>query len=115
MRPVDPTKPRLRRWSAGVLSWIVALGTSLSLLWVTPAAAAPNKVGYPTSMAAAGDSITKAYNTGFWPFTDAPRNSWSTGGSVESHYRRILSAEVSIQDRNFNHAVTGAKMVDLLD
>lgn len=114
MRPVDPTRPRLRRWSAGALSWIVVLGTVLTLLVVAPAAAAPNKVGYPNSMAAAGDSITKAYNTGFWPFTDAPRNSWSTGGSIESHYRRILSAEPAIADRNFNHAITGAKIADLL-
>ena len=39
------------------------------------------KVGYPSSMASLGDSITRAYNTGAFPFTDAIANSWSTGTS----------------------------------
>ena len=66
-------------------------------------------------MASLGDSITRAFNTGGVPFTDAPGNSWSTGtrSSVQSHYVRILAVEPAILKRNFNDAVSGAKMVDL--
>jgi lysophospholipase L1-like esterase len=73
------------------------------------------KVGYPSSMASTGDSITRAFNTGFFPFLDAPQNSWSTGTSstVNSHYRRILAANPAISGKNFNDAKSGAKMVDL--
>ena len=44
-----------------------------------------------------------------------PDNSWSTGTrtSVGSHYRRILTAEPAILGRNYNQAVTGAKMAGL--
>lgn len=75
----------------------------------------PNLTGYPNSMASLGDSITRAFNTGGLPFTDAPGNSWSTGtrSSVQSHYVRILAAEPAILERNFNDAESGAKMVDL--
>jgi hypothetical protein len=73
------------------------------------AAQVPNLTGYPNSMAAAGDSITRAYNSGTVPFTDQPGNSWSTGtrGSVRSHYLRILDAEPAISERNFNESVSG--------
>jgi len=66
-------------------------------------------------MASLGDSITRAFNTGGLPFTDAPGNSLSTGtrSSVDSHYSRILAVEPAILDRNFNDAVSGAKMADL--
>lgn len=75
----------------------------------------PNLTGYPNSMASLGDSITRAFNTGGLPFTDAPGNSWSTGTrtSVQSHYMRILAAEPAILERNFNDARSGAKMVHL--
>jgi lysophospholipase L1-like esterase len=75
----------------------------------------PNLTGYPNSMASLGDSITRAFNTGGFPFTDAPGNSWSTGTrtSVQSHYVRILAAEPAILERNFNDAKSGAKMVHL--
>jgi lysophospholipase L1-like esterase len=66
-------------------------------------------------MAATGDSITRAFNAGLLPFTDAPRNSWSTGSRayVWSHYRRILATNWRILGRNFNDARSGAKMRDL--
>jgi lysophospholipase L1-like esterase len=69
----------------------------------------------PDSMAATGDSITRAFNTGLLPYTDAPRNSWSTGSRtyVWSHYRRILAVNWRILGRNFNDARSGAKMRDL--
>ena len=66
-------------------------------------------------MASTGDSITRAFNTGFLPYTDAPRNSWSTGSRtyVRSHYRRILAVNMRILGRNYNDARSGAKMRDL--
>lgn len=69
-------------------------------------------VGYPSSMASTGDSITRAFNTCAFPFVDCPQNSWSTGTSsaVNSHYRRILAANPAISGRNFNDARTGARM-----
>jgi lysophospholipase L1-like esterase len=80
-------------------------------LVVVPAASA----AYPNSMASTGDSITRAYNTGWLPFADWPSNSWSTGSSstVNSHYRRILTANPAIFGRNHNDAQTGANMADL--
>ena len=66
-------------------------------------------------MASTGDSITRAFNTGWLPFADWPSNSWSTGTSatVNSHYRRILAVNPAISGRNFNDADTGADMADL--
>jgi lysophospholipase L1-like esterase len=94
---------------------LAALGlllASAALLLPSPAWAAP---GLPSSMASAGDSITRAYNTGFFPYTDNPSGSWSTGTNttVNSHYLRILSRHPSIKGRNYNDAVSGAKMADL--
>lgn len=70
---------------------------------------------YPSSMAATGDSITRAFNTGSSGFIDAPANSWSTGtnAGVNSIYSRILAANPAISGKNFNYARTGAKMTDL--
>jgi lysophospholipase L1-like esterase len=72
-------------------------------------------VVYPNSIAATGDSITRAFNTGSSAFADAPANSWSTGtnGTVQSLYLRILANNPAINGRNYNAARSGAKMVDL--
>jgi lysophospholipase L1-like esterase len=89
---------------------LAAAGVALAL---APGATADvAHVGYPSSMASTGDSITRAFNTCFFPFVDCPRNSWSTGSSstVNSHYRRILAANAAISGRNFNDAKTGARM-----
>jgi hypothetical protein len=87
----------------------------VALLAAGPAAAEPAVVGYPASMASTGDSITRAFNLCFFPFTDCPSASWSTGtnSTVNSHYRRILVAAPAITGRNFNDAVSGADMADL--
>jgi hypothetical protein len=79
-----------------------------------PFPAAPGLAGYPNAMASTGDSITRAFNTGTIPFTDAPANSWSTGtnSGVNSQYLRILAANPAISGHNYNDAVSGAKMVD---
>jgi lysophospholipase L1-like esterase len=94
---------RLRLAAAAVFAALVA------------AASATAQTGSPDSMAATGDSITRAFNTGLLPFTDAPRNSWSTGSRtyVWSHYRRILAVNPTIFGRNYNDARSGAKMRDL--
>ena len=98
----------MRRFRRGLPAILLALGT-------VAAVPAPNLTGYPNSIGALGDSITRGYNTGTVPFTDAPGNSWSTGtrSSVESHYLRISDAAPAIFDRAFNNAVTGAKVADL--
>ena len=99
---------RIRR----VLLPVVAL--LLALVAVSAAAAEPARVGYPSSIASAGDSITRAFNTCAFPYVDCPANSWSTGSSatVNAHYRRILAANPAISGRAFNDAETGADMAD---
>lgn len=98
-----------RRSPKGIVAGLLAVVAAFA------AAPAPNLSGYPNSIAALGDSITRAYNTGTIPFTDASDNSWSTGSrsSVRSHYLRVLEAESAISDRNFNEARSGAKVRDL--
>lgn len=97
-----------------VLSILVAVAANGSVTRVEALDRA-QVVVYPNSMASTGDSITRAFNTGSWPFTDAPANSWSTGASttVNSLYRRFLVVNPNISGRNYNHARSGAKMIDL--
>jgi lysophospholipase L1-like esterase len=97
----------MRRLLAGAAAAVVLL------LLAQPAST--QGLDYPDSMAATGDSITRAFNAGAVPWTEAPWNSWSTGesGYVWSHYRRILAANPRILLRNFNDARSGAKMGDL--
>ena len=98
---------RLRSKQAAVI--MVVLIALLSLVPVHAASPLPN------SMAALGDSITRAFNTGSIPFTDAPANSWSTGSNtaVNSLYNRILAQNPTIRNNNFNQAVSGARVRDL--
>jgi lysophospholipase L1-like esterase len=99
-----------------LLSISLGLVCSLSILAAPLASAAgPDTNGWPNSIASTGDSITRAFNTGTVPFTDAPANSWSTGTntSVNSHYLRILAANPSINGHNYNDAVSGSKMAAL--
>lgn len=96
----------MRRLLVGLLAAVV-----LALAQPAASQTAP----YPNSMAATGDSITRAFNSGAVPWTEAPWNSWSTGSSsvVSSHYRRILAVNPRIFLRNFNDARSGAKMAEL--
>lgn len=79
------------------------------------AGADPAKVGYPGSIAALGDSITQAYNTGLRPFSDDASHSWSTGtrGSISSAYLRILRGNPLVRGRRLTAAKDGARMRDL--
>ena len=70
---------------------------------------------FPTSMAAIGDSITRATDVCCW-YGDHPAQSWSTGGGaldgIRSHYERIRAVQPAISGRNHNDARAGAKMRD---
>jgi lysophospholipase L1-like esterase len=97
----------VRRLLAGALAAVIFV--------VLARPVAGQTVPYPDSMASTGDSITRAFNSGALPWTEAPWNSWSTGSSsaVASHYRRILAVNPRIFLRNFNDARSGAKMAEL--
>src|SRR5512132_2399942 len=75
-----------------------------------PAWAAPP---LPSSMAAIGDSITRAYDV-CCSYGDHPGQSWSTGSTsydgIASHYERIRRVNPAIAGRGYNNAVSGAKM-----
>jgi lysophospholipase L1-like esterase len=86
---------------------------SISLLWAAlPAQASTLRL--PNSMAAVGDSITRAFDATLCPFPyiDCPAYSWSTGtnASVNSQYLRILARNSKINGHAFNDAKTGAQM-----
>lgn len=89
----------------------------LATVWLATAGAltASARPAYPRSMASTGDSITRAYNTGFFPYTDNPSASWSTGtnSTVVSHYTRLLALQPAIAGHVYNDAKSGAKMIDL--
>ncbi|MGH9244476.1 MAG: SGNH/GDSL hydrolase family protein [Acidimicrobiales bacterium] len=66
--------------------------------------------GPPDSMAALGDSITRAFNACGW-YYECTERSWSTGddGAVQSHYLRILAVNPDISGQAYNDAVSGAQ------
>jgi lysophospholipase L1-like esterase len=80
---------------------------------LAPAASATPPL--PTSMAAIGDSVTRATDVCCW-YGDHPAQSWSTGGGafdgIRSHYERIRAGQPAINGRNYNDARAGAKMRD---
>ena len=88
----------------------LASGLIVGLLAPVSAAAAP---ALPNSMAALGDSITRAYDV-CCSYRDHPGQSWSTGGAwydgISSHYERIRRRNSAITGHAYNDAVTGAKM-----
>jgi lysophospholipase L1-like esterase len=89
---------------------VVALVVVLAGLVTQPAWAAPP---LPSSMAAIGDSITRAYDV-CCSYGDHPGQSWSTGSTsydgIASHYERIRQRNSAITGRGYNDAVSGAKM-----
>jgi lysophospholipase L1-like esterase len=86
---------------------------ALAAVLVVPAAASGAPSG--NSIAALGDSMTRAFDTCSIAYTDCPANSWSTGtnSTVKSWYTRLLATNPGISGHNYNDAKTGAKMVDL--
>jgi lysophospholipase L1-like esterase len=91
---------------------MVALAVVLAGLVAQPAWAAPP---LPSSMAAIGDSITRAADVCCY-YGDHPGQSWSTGytsyDGIASHYERIRQLNPAIAGRAYNDAVSGAKMDD---
>jgi hypothetical protein len=89
---------------------VVTLVVVLAGLVAQPAWAAPPP---PSSIAAIGDSITRAYDV-CCSYGDHPGQSWSTGSTsydgIASHYERIRQLNSAIAGRGYNDAVTGAKM-----
>jgi lysophospholipase L1-like esterase len=67
-------------------------------------------------MASAGDSITRAFDAGWWrPLSDSPQDSWSTGAAnaVDSQYAKVLRAQPAVFGHAYNDARTGATMAAL--
>ena len=89
---------------------VLALVVVSAGLIAQPAWAAPP---LPASMAAIGDSITRAYDVCCY-YGDHPGQSWSTGSTsydgIASHYERIRQLNSAITGHAWNDAVTGAKM-----
>ena len=89
---------------------LLAVCVMVGLLAPVSAAATP---ALPNSMAALGDSITRAYDV-CCSYSDHPGQSWSTGGTwyggISSHYERIKRRNSAITGHAYNNAVSGAKM-----
>jgi lysophospholipase L1-like esterase len=103
------TALRIARARAGLAA--LCLAFALASLGVASVQAS----AYPNSMDALGDSITRAFNTCSFPFTDCPENSWATGTNktVNSYYLRLLALNPGISGHNNNDAASGAKMSGL--
>ena len=84
---------------------LLAAGMIVGLLAPVSAAATP---ALPNSMAALGDSITRAYDV-CCSYRDHPGQSLSTGGTwydgITSHYERIKRHNSAIVGHAYNHAV----------
>jgi lysophospholipase L1-like esterase len=76
--------------------------------------APPTTVPVPSSMAALGDSITKAFNA-CTNFGECAAASWATGTDalVDSHYSRIVAVNPAMVGNGHNDAVSGATMSNL--
>jgi lysophospholipase L1-like esterase len=92
---------------------VIAVTVVAVALLAAPAQAATPPL--PNSMAALGDSITRAFDVCCY-YGDHPSNSWATGGSgldsIQSHYERLRAVNPAIGGHQFNDAVTGARMSD---
>ncbi|MFF8956153.1 SGNH/GDSL hydrolase family protein [Streptomyces sp. NPDC014894] len=68
----------------------------------------------PDSIAAVGDSITRAFDA-CAVLSDCPEASWATGtdDSVRSLAARLLGEPAAVAERSWNYARTGAEMADL--
>jgi lysophospholipase L1-like esterase len=96
---------------------LVAIGSILAAMLLTAIPARAYTVPLPGSMAATGDSITRAFDVTWFGclLVDCPQYSWSTGtgSTVNSQYLRILALNPAIRGFNYNDAKSGSKMADL--
>ena len=106
--------------AVGVALVLATLGTATSASAGTagnaPAAvAAATAPPLPDSIAAIGDSITKAVDVCCF-YGDWPGHSWSTGhvpfDGIASHYERVRGQNPAIRGHRWNNAVSGAQMAD---
>ena len=94
--------------------WLIAIATLALAASACSSEKAAIRGDLPTAIAAAGDSMTRAFNVGeCCAWSDAPAYSWATGDEpgILSHYQRLKKLQPNI--REFNVAKTGAKMADL--
>jgi lysophospholipase L1-like esterase len=95
----------------GLRTVILALIVILAGLVTRPAWA--DSPPLPSSIAAIGDSITRAYDVCCY-YGDHPGQSWSTGATsydgISSHYERIRALHPAVAGHAHDDAVTGAKM-----
>jgi lysophospholipase L1-like esterase len=102
---------RLRRGAAALLALSICM-----LLLAGPATATKP----PRVMAALGDSITRAFNTGgpgcpTGPSLDCPKNNWATGTNpLVNSFRERLDAASPGELMAYNDAESGARAEDLL-
>jgi lysophospholipase L1-like esterase len=106
------------------IALVAALGMALAVvlprtLSEEPAASRREGRGsapWPRSMAAIGDSITRAINVSHDAFDTGTRHSWATGtdlaDGVLSHYERIRDAQPAISGAVHNLSVPGARVRD---
>jgi lysophospholipase L1-like esterase len=96
---------------------VVVLGALIALYMVIGSipAQASSAPPLPTSMAAIGDSMTRATDVCCW-YGDHPANSWATGGAswdgVTSQYERIRALKPAISGAAYNDSAAGAKMAN---
>jgi lysophospholipase L1-like esterase len=102
------------RCTRRILIALVTVGITSTTL-AAPVWAGPSP---PKSIAAIGDSITRATNACCF-YGDHPSQSWSTGynpfGPVNSHYERLIALDPAIFGHEFNDARAGAKMAEADD
>src|ERR687896_2490838 len=92
--------------------------TSLAIAFSASAAPVGAEPALPDSIAAIGDSITRATNACCF-YGDHPSQSWSTGlnplGPVNSHLERLISRNPTILGDEYNDARAGARMASADD
>jgi len=93
---------------------IVAKLLAVPLLLLLAIGLHPPAEAYPRSMAALGDSISRAFAV-CCQSDEQPHRSWSTGtsrsGGVNSHLQRLHALRPGIT--GLNHAISGARVDDL--
>src|SRR6185312_8393224 len=112
----DPVaERRVRKGEPSMSGTRRLLAASVAAICLIALASSAALAVYPNSMAATGDSITRAFNTCSFPFIDCPQNSWATGTetAVNSFYLRIRERNRGIEGRANNDARSGARMSNL--
>ena len=104
----------MRRWHVVGLALLSVFALACEGTGMAEPAPSGSTKGYPSSMAALGDSITAGFGSCF-TLVACQRRSWSTGGdaSVESHYRRIREDNPKVRGNAHNFSEPGAESADL--